>query len=79
METSVARWGNSLAVRIPRPIADRLGFREGRAVELSVEEDRLVVRARDPGPRLEELLAGITAENLPDAGLDDAAVGREVL
>ena len=79
METNVARWGNSLALRIPRPIASRLGLGEGRTVELSVEEDRLIVRARDLSPRLEELLAGITPENLPASGFDDRATGREAL
>ena len=65
MQTHIARWGNSLALRIPRSLADRLGLGEGGAVELSVEPGRLVVR---PGPRrLEALLAGITARNSPRA------------
>ena len=78
METRVARWGNSLALRIPRTVADRLGLGEGRAVELTVEADRLVVQARCVEPSLDELLAGITPENLP-AGFDDGPLGEEAL
>jgi antitoxin MazE len=78
METHVARWGNSLALRIPRQVADRLGLDEGRAVELTVEADRLVVRPRLRQPRLDDLLAGITPDNLPGS-FDDAPVGEEAL
>lgn len=78
METRVARWGNSLALRIPRPVADQLGLGEGRAVELTVKGDQLVVRARDAEPTLEELLAGITPENLPES-FGTRPVGEEAL
>jgi antitoxin MazE len=78
MQTHIARWGNSLALRIPKPVADRLGLGEGGVVELSVDDGQLVVRPRPAEPRLDELLAAITAENLP-AGFDDAPVGREAL
>ena len=48
MRTHIARWGNSLALRIPRRVAEKLGVGEGGDVELTVEPGRLVVR---PGPR----------------------------
>jgi antitoxin MazE len=78
MHTHVARWGNSLALRIPKPVADALDLSEGRTVEMLVEEDRLVVRPRGRY-RLDDLLAGITAENLPDTSFDDRPVGEEAL
>ena len=78
MQTHIARWGNSLALRIPRAMADRLGFGAGGAVELSVEDDRLVVRSSRQPPRLDELLARIAPENLP-AGFDDPPRGEEAL
>ena len=76
MRSHVARWGNSLAFRIPRHLADAAGLAEGRDVELEVEDGRLVVRPRPP--TLEMLLAGITAENLPES-TDDAPRGAERL
>ncbi len=76
MRTHIARWGNSLALRIPRRVAEELGVVEGGDVELTVEPGRLVVR---PGPRrLEALLAGITDQNLPES-FDDAPRGAEQL
>ena len=78
MQTHIARWGNSLALRIPRSLADRLGLGAGGAVELSVEDEHLVVRPSRQPPRLDELLARITPENLP-AGFDDPAQGEEAL
>jgi antitoxin MazE len=78
METHLAHWGNSLALRIPKTVADRLGLVEGQAVKLTVETDRLVVRAHRLKPSLDELLAGITPENLP-ASFDDGPLGNEAL
>jgi antitoxin MazE len=76
MRSHVARWGNSLALRIPRRLADEAGLAEGRDVELDVQDGRLVVDLRSP--RLETLLAGITAENLPES-TDDTPRGAERL
>lgn len=65
MKTSVQKWGNSLALRIPKPLADEVGIAEGSPVELSLRKDTLIIR---PGieaePDLEELLAAVTEENL---------------
>ena len=78
MQTHIARWGNSLALRIPRAVADQLRLGAGGAVELSVEEDRLVVRAARRRVRLDELLERITPDNLPES-FDDRAQGEEAL
>jgi antitoxin MazE len=76
MRTHVVRWGKSLALCIPRSVAERLGLDEGGTVELSVEDGRLVVRPRRPEPQLDQLLAQITPENLPSS-FDDAPRGEE--
>ena len=74
--THIARSGNSLALRIPRRVAEELGVDEGGDVELTLEPGRLVVR---PGPpRLQVLLAGVTDQNLPES-FDDAPRGEETL
>lgn len=80
MHTQIARWGNSLAVRIPQPLARAVELAEGTAVEIVVEDGQLVLRPRPIGqPSLADLLAGITPENLPDESFDDGPVGREAL
>lgn len=79
MRTEIARWGNSLALRLPRPIADQAGIAEGTAVDIDVEDDQLVIRPALPRYSLDELLAGITPENLPDESFDDMPRGQELL
>lgn len=46
MRASLARWGNSLAVRVPKEVAESVGLREGSALDLVVEEGAIVLRRR---------------------------------
>lgn len=36
----VARWGNSLAIRLPRAVVDALGLKEGDDIEIHVAGER---------------------------------------
>lgn len=65
MHTRVQKWGNSLAVRIPRSFAASTGISEGSEVEIAVDDGEIRLRPV-PGPsyRLDDLLAQITPENL---------------
>ena len=78
MNARVQKWGNSLALRIPRPFAIEVGLEENSEVELSLEDGRLVVR---PVARmhfdLSELLAKVTAKNLHDDVEAAGPVGKE--
>ena len=76
--TTVSRWGNSLAVRIPKGILERSRVREGDSLELNVSEDggRVLRPVRRPCT-LEELVASITPENRPSETDWGAARGDE--
>ncbi len=50
----VAKWGNSLAVRLPASVVDALDLREGDEIEIYVANPRSFGVAHKPGP--EELL-----------------------
>jgi antitoxin MazE len=78
MRATVRKWGNSLAIRIPRPVADELALEESIELDLRVENGKLVA---SPARRwtLEELVAGITAENQHDEVDWGERVGREVI
>lgn len=79
MKRRVQKWGNSLALRIPKSFAAEVGLAENAAVDLSVKEGRLVVEVEAEKPlRLEDLLDGITDENLHGEWRMGPAVGREV-
>jgi antitoxin MazE len=41
MQVRVARWGNSLGLRIPKDVARRIGLREGARVDVEAEGDRI--------------------------------------
>ena len=65
MKTSVQKWGNSLALRIPKALADEVGLQENSAVELSLRKGELVIAPLSkPELDLERLLAEVTEENL---------------
>lgn len=55
---TVFRSGNSLAVRLPRHIAESVKLTAGQHVELSVEDEALVVRPARKKLKLADLLAG---------------------
>lgn len=79
MRTRVQKWGNSLALRIPKAFAEEVGLQASSAVELSVVEGRLVVEPVAPlSLSLDELLKGVTKDNLPGEWRTGPAVGREV-
>lgn len=64
---TVQLWGNSLALRLPKPIAERIGLHQGAEVDLQVEGDRLVIARRHATRRpLADLLAQCRPENRPE-------------
>ena len=79
METRVEKWGNSLALRIPKPLAAEVGLEDSSPVELSLMDGRLVrTPAVEPELSLATLLAQVTEENLHGEVDTGPAVGDEV-
>lgn len=79
MRTRVQRWGNSLAVRIPKSFAQEVGLDEGAAIEMTLDDHRLVVEPLvDQGPTLSRLLEGVTDANRHGEVETGAGVGGEV-
>lgn len=66
MTHTLQRWGNSLAIRIPLRLVRAAGLADGSAVELRLEDGRIVMTPVSAPPRLEQLLGAVTAENLHD-------------
>jgi antitoxin MazE len=59
----VAKWGNSLAVRIPKDVAEQVRLREGDAIVIEALDGHVELRPAERIPTLEELVAQITPEN----------------
>jgi len=65
VKTKVQRWGNSLAVRIPKSFAEEVGLTDDSPVEMRLVEGGLLVEPASTRPlSLEELLDGVTESNL---------------
>ena len=78
MRTRVRRWGNSLALRIPRHCAAEAGVSEGAEVDVTVRCGEIVVApVRRRTWALEDLLAGIRKGNLHGEDDPGASRGRE--
>ncbi len=78
MVTTVARWGNSLAVRIPQHVVKEIQLAEGAEVDLLIVDGNLVIKPSLPRRySLEELVAAITPENLHSEVESGDAVGNE--
>ena len=78
MRVQVQKWGNSLALRIPKSFAAETELASGVDVDLTIEEGRLVITpVRKQRYTLEELVAGITPVNRHDEMGTGPSVGNE--
>jgi len=72
------KWGNSLAIRIPKAFATEVGLKEESEVDVSLKSGKLVVApVEKPGVTLKMLLAKITEDNVHREADTGAAAGRE--
>jgi antitoxin MazE len=79
MRSKIQRWGNSLAVRIPKSFAEEVGLKDDSPIELRLEKGGLVVEPIAPwGRTLDELLDDVTEENRPAEWDTGRPQGKEV-
>ena len=63
MTTQVAKWGNSLGLRLPKAVAQEAEIGDGDTVDVSVQNGTIVIRPAKPRYSLDELVARITSKN----------------
>ena len=81
MKAQVSKWGNSLAIRLPKAVAATLQVHQGQAVDLTIEGNTVVMRASQQSYTIEQLVAEMDPQVEPEV-LDDVsapAVGQELL
>jgi antitoxin MazE len=79
MVGNVAKWGNSLAVRIPQHLAKEIGLSDGAEVEIVAIDGNLTIKPkRQTQYSLDELIAGITPTNRHGEIDTGMSVGEEV-
>jgi antitoxin MazE len=78
MLTKVQKWGNSLALRIPKAFALDAQLENDSLVEISIVDGQIIVKpVSAPNWTLDELLAGITKKNIHSEVDTGSAVGNE--
>jgi len=78
MRVQIQKWGNSLALRIPKSFAVESKIEQGSTVEISLESGKIIVfPVAAPEFSLEELLAKVTPENLHGETDTGSSVGQE--
>lgn len=79
MRTKVQRWGNSLAVRIPKIFAEEVGLKDDSPVEMRLVKGGLVLEPTSAWPlTLDELLEGVDESNIHDEVDIGPAQGKEI-
>jgi antitoxin MazE len=80
MKTQMVKWGNSLAVRIPKAVVEEAKLREGDSLEIETPaEGRVELRRPAKIPTLAQLVSQITPENRYTEISTGAEVGKEVI
>ncbi len=79
MLTKVQKWGNSLALRIPKAFALDAQLDNDSVVEVSLVNGQIVIKpVQSPTWTLEKLLAGVNSENIHAEADTGEAIGNEV-
>jgi antitoxin MazE len=79
MHVRVQKWGNSLAIRIPKPLAEDADVQEGTVLNLAVSDGKVVATpVQKKKLSLRELLAKVNKKNLHEEIDFGARVGREI-
>ncbi|CAN5813400.1 AbrB/MazE/SpoVT family DNA-binding domain-containing protein [soil metagenome] len=77
IQVQIAKWGNSLGLRVPRDVAARVGLTEGSRVDVEASEDgRIIITRSRRRFTLEQLLAGMDPGK-EHVAIDDAPKGEE--
>jgi antitoxin MazE len=79
MQTKIKKWGNSLALRIPKLLALDINLKQNELVNLSIDKDSIIITPiGEKEYSLEKLLKGVTKNNLHGEFDTGAPVGKEV-
>ena len=79
MELAIKKWGNSAAVRLPSVLLESLDLKLNSLVEVFTQDEVIVIKPikQKSNISLEQLLAGITSDNLHGEIETVSAVGKE--
>ncbi len=78
MQTKIQKWGNSLALRIPKSFAINAKLRQNETVELSIDKEKIIITLIGKKEySLNDLLEGVSENNLHNEFDTGVPVGKE--
>ena len=79
MQTKIQKWGNSLALRIPKSFALNVNLKQNELVDISIDKGKIIISPiAQKEYSLEELLKGISEDNLHSEFDTGAPAGKEI-
>jgi antitoxin MazE len=79
MQTKIKKWGNSLALRIPKSFALNAKLKQNELVDISIDKEKIIITPiGEKEYSLDELLDGVSADNLHDEFDTGVPVGKEI-
>jgi antitoxin MazE len=78
MQTQIKKWGNSLALRIPKSFALNANLRQDELVDLSIDKEKIIITPIGEEYTLDELLERVSENNLHSEFDTGAPVGKEI-
>lgn len=78
MRTVVQKWGHSLALRIPKTMAEHIKVKAGAPVEITQDGQNLLIKPSPAKESLKDLLSKIKTENLHGETQTGGPAGQEV-
>jgi antitoxin MazE len=79
MQTKIQKWGNSLALRIPKSFALNVNLKQNELVDISIDKGKIIISPISPKKySLEELLKGVSDNNLHGEFDTGAPAGKEI-
>lgn len=79
MKKEIKKWGNSLALRLPKNLADKLNLSDGSQIELIQEGEKLIIEKKQHNYDLDSMVEGINEENRHNVKLQNTTPkGKEI-
>ncbi|HKL33312.1 MAG TPA: AbrB/MazE/SpoVT family DNA-binding domain-containing protein [Tangfeifania sp.] len=79
MRAKIQKWGNSLALRIPKGYAQDAKLENNSEVDIHLEDKQIVIKPVVlQNKSLEELLAGVNKSNIHNEVKTGSAQGNEI-
>jgi antitoxin MazE len=79
MQTKIQKWGNSLAIRIPKSFALNVNLKQNELVDISIDKGKIIISPiAQKEYSLEELLKGVSENNLHSEIDTGAPAGKEI-